>query len=221
MYKKSKKPKRHKNQKAATAVEKADVAVAQAAGKVRDTPFAKAIGTVGKVGDQPPMLVLSGATLAAGLWRRDQRLVRAGTRMLAAELVATALKSLVKRSVSRTRPSMMLDEGRYEMRRGGPNQRKWNSFPSGHTAGAVAVSRALAREYPRARLPAYTAATAIAGAQIPSCNHYPTDIGAGVAIGLLSDWLVDRGVRVLEPPLERQMHRATLVRREAAARFVS
>lgn len=205
----------------ATPVEKADIAVARKASSVRDAPLGKIASVLGEAGDQPPLLALSGLVLGAGLWRRDGRLTRAGVRMLAAELVATAIKDVVKRSVSRIRPNRMLDGERYEMKRGGPYEGKWNSFPSGHTAGAVAVSRALAREYPQARLPAYAAATAIAGAQIPSCNHYPSDIGAGVAIGLLSDWLVERGVRALEPPLERQLHRTTLVRREAAARLVS
>ena len=204
----------------ATPIEKADVAVAQAASGVRHTAPVKATDKLAEVGDQPPLLLLSALVLGAGLWRRDQHLVRAGVRMLAAELVATAIKDVIKRSVSRTRPDMMLEEGRYEMKAGGPYEGKWNSFPSGHTAGAVAVSRALAREYPQARLPAYAAATAIAGAQIPSCNHYLSDIGAGALIGFASEWLVDRGVRALEPPLQRQMHRATLVRREAAARLI-
>jgi membrane-associated phospholipid phosphatase len=224
----SKKPKKSNKAKKipdpgakATAVERADVAVAQAASEVRDAPLVKVIGALAEVGDQPPMLALSGLALAAGLWRRDRRLIRAGVRMLAAELVATAVKDVVKRSVSRTRPDMMIEEGRYEMKRGGPYEGKWNSFPSGHTAGAVAVSRALAREYPEARLPAYTAAATIAAAQVPACNHYPSDIGAGAAVGLLSEWLVDRGMRRVDRRLEPQLHGAALVRRETAARLVA
>lgn len=205
----------------ATPIEQADVKVAQAAAEVQDEPPVKALARIGEIGDQPPLLILSGLTLAAGLWRRDRRLARAGARMLVAELVSIAIKDAIKRSVARTRPGLLIEEGRYEMKRGGPYEGKWNSFPSGHTAGAVAVSRALVREYPEARLPAYAAAATIAAAQLPSCNHYPTDIGAGAVIGLASDWLVERGMRELEPRLERRAHRTMLSRREAAARLVS
>ena len=205
----------------ATPIEQADVKVAQAAAEVQDAPPVKALAGIAEIGDQPPLLILSGLTLAVGLWRRERRLARAGARMLAAELVSIGIKDVIKRSVARTRPEMLIEEGRYEMKPGGPYEGKWNSFPSGHTAGAVAVSRALAREYTEARLPAYAAAATIAAAQVPSCNHYPSDIGAGAVIGLVSDWLVDRGVQALEPRLERRERRIMLDRREAAARLVS
>jgi hypothetical protein len=28
--------------------------------------------------------------------------------------------------------------------------------------------------------------------QIPRCKHYPSDVGVGAAIGLISEWLVSR-----------------------------
>lgn len=187
----------------ATSVEKADVKVAQAAAEVRDTPPIKGLAALAEIGDQPPLLVLSALVAAAGLWRRDRRLMRVGIRMLAAEAVATVAKDGIKRSVARTRPELLIEEGRYEMKRGGPYTGKWNSFPSGHTAGAVAVSRALVREYPQAKLPAYAAAATIAAAQVPACNHYPSDIGAGAIVGWLSEAIVDRGVRAIDRCLER------------------
>lgn len=183
----------------ATTVEKADVKVVQAAAEVQDTPPIRALAALAEVGDQPPMLVLSALVAAAGLWRGDRRLARAGIRMIAAEVVATLAKDAIKRSVARTRPEMLIEEGRYEMKRGGPYEGKWNSFPSGHTAGAVAVSRALVREYPEARLPAYAAAATIAAAQVPACNHYPSDIGAGAVVGWLSETIVDRMFRRIAP----------------------
>jgi membrane-associated phospholipid phosphatase len=186
----------------ATAVEKTDVAVAQAAAEVRHTPVVKALGALSEVGDQPPLLALSAAVFAGGLWLSDRRMIRAGVRMFAAVLVASAVKDVVKRSVARTRPHMMLDEGHYEMKAGGPYEGKWNSFPSGHTAGAVAVARALAREYPGARTAAYGSAAAIAAAQIPRCAHYPSDVGAGAIVGLLSEALVNRGVDAVERRLQ-------------------
>lgn len=204
----------------ATPVEKADVAVAQAAAEVQDTPPVKALATFAEVGDQPPLLALSALTIGAGWWRRDPRLTRAGIRMFAAELVATVIKDVIKRSVARTRPELLIEEGRYEMKRGGPYTGKWNSFPSGHTAGAVAVSRAFAREYPEHRRLAYAGAATIAAAQVPACNHYPSDIGAGTVVGLVAEWLVDRGVEATAPRLERHQRQTTMIRREAASRLV-
>lgn len=183
----------------ATRIEKADVKVAQAAADVQDTPPIRALAALAEIGDQPPLLALSAFAAAAGLWRGDRRLIRAGVRMLAAETVATIAKDVIKRSVARTRPEMLIEEGRYEMKRGGPYEGKWNSFPSGHTAGAVAVSRALVREFPEAKLPAYAAAATIAAAQVPACNHYPSDIGAGAIVGWLSEAVVDRMFRRFAP----------------------
>lgn len=177
---------------AATRIEQADVAVAEAAAEVQHHPVTKALGAASEIADQPPLFALSAIVIATGVLRRDRRLARTGMRMLAAEGLATAVKALIKHRISRTRPHKMLDDGRYEMRRGGPDEGPWNSFPSGHTAGAVAVSRAIVRDYPSRAVSAYGAAAAVAAIQIPRCAHYPTDIAAGAAIGWLSEWVVSR-----------------------------
>lgn len=182
----------------ATSVEKADIAVVTAAADRKQHPVGQVLGAIGPVGDQPPMLALSAATLVAGWWFGERRLVRAGARMAAAELVTIVLKDLVKRSVTRTRPHVLIDEGRYERRPFGPRASKYSSFPSGHTAGAVAVSRAFAREYPEAKLPAYGFAAAIALGQLPNAAHYPTDVGVGAVIGAISEVVVDRAVRAID-----------------------
>jgi len=67
-----------------------------------------------------------------------------------------------------------------------------NSFPSGHTAGVVAVTRAMAREYPATALPGATAAAAIAVTRPMVGAHFPLDIVAGAAIGVASEWIVAR-----------------------------
>lgn len=171
----------------ATVPEKADAAVARAFADYQDSPIVRAIAAVGKVGDQPPLRALSGAVLAAGLLRRDRQMVRAGLRMLAAHTLATAAKNVVKRRVDRTRPNVLVKEGRYNMKRGRKRSKAETSFPSGHSAGAMAVGCAFAREFPDHRVAALTAAGLVALAQIPRCAHYPTDVGAGSLIGILSD----------------------------------
>lgn len=176
--------------KDASALERADVAVAQAVAPYRKTPAIRALGTLSELADQPQLFSICAGTAVLGLVTGNRRLARAGLRMFAAELLATALKTAIKRSVDRTRPHVLVEEGRYEMRPGDGRGSPINSFPSGHTAGAVGVARAFARDYPEHAAAAYGTAAAIAAIQVPRCKHYPTDLAAGAAIGLLSEAVV-------------------------------
>ena len=172
------------------ALEEADIAVADKMISYRDTKIVKALGTASEMADQPPLLSLCVGTLALGAILRNPRMMRAGGRMIASHLVATGIKAVIKKSVDRTRPSLLHDEQRYELDEGERDEGDYNSFPSGHTAGAVAVAMALGREYPRLAWPARAGAAAIALIQIPRCAHYPTDIAAGAALGLLAEGVV-------------------------------
>lgn len=186
-----------------TEPEKADIAVAHMAAPLRDTGVVRALGKASEIADQPPLITLCAATLAAGLILRDARLARAGGRMLAAALVATKLKSLIKHRVDRTRPHVIVDGGRYRATKGHDHASAMNSFPSGHTAGAVAVARAFAREYPERAAGAYGAAAAIGAIQIPRSKHYPSDIGAGAIVGLVAETAVRLAERAIHFALRR------------------
>lgn len=181
-------------------VEAVDIAVAREAADLQKRPLIKLLGQASEMADQPPLAAISIATLAAGLLLRRPRLAIAGARMLAAHGVATAIKGQVKRTVDRTRPYVLAEEQRYIVRKGQEKDTRYNSFPSGHTAGAVAVAQAIARTHPPAALPARLWAAAIAAIQIPRCAHYPSDVAAGALIGLAGDGIVrlaERGVRRL------------------------
>lgn len=185
-------------------IEKADVAIAQAVAPWRKHPVVKALGTLSEVGDQPQMIAICVLTLGAGLLRRDVRLVRTGARMLASHLLATGIKMAVKKSVDRTRPFVLAEEGRYEMTSGGRDEKKYNSFPSGHTAGAVAVARAFGREHPQHALTANLSAAGIAAVQIPRCSHYPSDIAVGALIGLGAEVVVETAFKAVGAPSARR-----------------
>lgn len=177
--------------KAAKVALAADKAVAEAASPYGDTPAMKALGHFATLGDQPPLRILCGAVIAVGLFGGDRRLAKTGLRMLAAHTLATLAKDFVKHRVDRTRPRSLAKPGKHHRPRlGRAETKEETSFPSGHSAGAAAVACAFARDYPEYRAAAYGAAGALALAQIPRCAHYPSDVGAGLAIGIASEALV-------------------------------
>lgn len=181
----------------ASKAERIDANIATAAVTYRENPVVKAVGLLSEASDQPPLITASAVTLAAGLVLRQPRLARAGLRMLASELVATGIKGQIKRYVARTRPHKMLEDGRYLLRpdkKATKDEGPWNSFPSGHTAGAVAVGRALSREYPQASGVAAATAAAVGVIQLPRGNHFASDVVAGALVGLVSEAIVDRAV---------------------------
>ncbi len=181
-----------------TKIERADIAIAEAAAPLRHTPPVKALGWLSEIADQPQLISLCAATLAIGLATRNARLARAGGRMLAAELLATMLKSTVKHQIDRTRPRVSEDGGDYALQLGHDHAPELNSFPSGHTAGAVAVARAFAREYPEQRNAALATAALVAAIQIPRCQHYATDLAAGALVGLAAEAMVDGAAALIE-----------------------
>jgi membrane-associated phospholipid phosphatase len=163
----------------------ADEAAAKAALPYKGSRGVRMLEHVADLGDQPPLRALCGAVIAAGLVTRNRRLALTGVRMLAAHTLATLAKDFVKHRVDRTRPRSIHKAGKdHRPEKGTKTAKEETSFPSGHSAGAAAVARAFARDYPEYAAQAYAAAGVLALAQIPRCAHYPTDVGAGVAIGV-------------------------------------
>lgn len=172
-------------------VERADVKAAETLGRHRHDPAIRALGGLSEIADQAPALAVCGAVLAGGLVWGKPGVAEAGARMLASVLVATAIKGVVKKFVSRARPHVLLDEGRYGFEPFGRTGGDWHSFPSGHTADAVAAARGLARALPELSTPAYAAAAGIGAVQVPRAKHYPLDVAAGAAIGIAAEFIVD------------------------------
>lgn len=146
---------------------------------------------LGEIADQPQLITASIGTIAAGLVVRRPDLVRGGARMLLAHLVATAAKTVIKHSFDRTRPEKALEDGRHRFELGDSDDHALNSFPSGHTAGAVAVARAASREIEGIAAPAAVGAAAIAALQPVTGHHYLSDVIVGGAIGWAAELVVD------------------------------
>lgn len=171
-------------------VEKADLEVAEAVAVDEDGAGGRWLSRVAELGDQPPLVALSALVLATGIVRQDRKLARTGLRMLAAHAVATAVKCFIKDEIDRTRPGEALEKDRYKLAKGRSKEGRLRSMPSGHSAGLAAVARAAGREYPKAAVPAGAAAATVTAAQLPSGNHFASDVAAGLAIGLASEALV-------------------------------
>ncbi|HEY8593249.1 MAG TPA: phosphatase PAP2 family protein [Sphingomicrobium sp.] len=150
-----------------------------------------ALHPVSKLADQPQLRMISGALLLAGLLRQDRRLARAGSRMIVAHEAATIAKDAIKTEIERTRPRSAESKDDKKPKRGKRSDKEVTSFPSGHSAGAIAAARAFSREFPEYGIAAVGGATLLALLQIVRCAHYPTDVTAGLALGLAAEKATD------------------------------
>jgi len=189
---------KRKTRAALNTAHSADRKLSKVAAEARDTSPIRIAAAIGEIADQPPLIALSAATLIAGAVLRKPRVARAGARMLASHLLATAIKTVIKRSVDRTRPHASHDGDAYRLEKGGDHGHDLASFPSGHTAGIVAVARALNREVPESAIAAGAIAAAVAAIQLPNAKHYASDVAAGVVIGWASEALIDRAFGVAD-----------------------
>ncbi len=180
------------------AIERNDLKVARAVSLPKTKPVGKWTRRFAEVGDQPPLVAISLGVIAAGLVGGHDRLRRTGMRMLTAHSLSTIAKLAGKDSIDRTRPGA-LNEKAYRLTKGASHDGRLRSMPSGHSAGTVAIASAIAADYPRALLPLGAASAAIAAAQLPSRNHFLSDVVVGAAIGLAVAGLA----RLLIPPLDQ------------------
>lgn len=187
---------------------KADRKATHKLAKLRDAPPLRVAAFLAEAADQPQLITAAAATIGAGLLTRRTDLVRGGSRMLAAHLAATGIKMLVKHQVDRARPKKALVDGDARFQPGDNDDHMLNSFPSGHTAGAVAVARAASHEIDGIAAPAALATGAVAAAQPPTGNHYLTDVLAGGAIGWAAEAMVGAVFDRIEPAIERRLARS-------------
>jgi membrane-associated phospholipid phosphatase len=161
----------------------------------------RALAPIAKATDEPPLLALGLGTLAIGAVLRRPTLARSGARMVTSHLLATGLKTVLKAGVDRARPNVAGAGPRLEKGHG-TDDTDLNAFPSGHTAGAVAVAQSIGREVPGAAGVAKLAAGTAGAVQVARGAHYTSDVVAGAVIGWLSErvasWAIDAAARVVE-----------------------
>lgn len=168
----------------AAKAEQADRAASRGLNRARHGRVMRLLGAAGDLADQPPLRLLCAAVIAAGAVGGDRCLAATGARMLAAHTLATLAKDAIKAVVDRTRPDHGDDPA---IRLGRSDEHGRTSFPSGHSAGAVAVAQAFARHYPAHAMAARAAALAASPVQVPRGKHYLGDVVAGAVIGWLAE----------------------------------
>ncbi len=189
-------------EQAAKSVEKADRAVTHKAAAHRDTPIVKATGFLAEIGDQPQLVATSLGTVVIGLVARRPDMIRGGVRMFAAHAAATFVKSAIKSSIDRTRPEKAIEDGKARFEPGDSDDHAQTSFPSGHTAGAVAVARAASRDIDGAGAPAALVTGVVAAAQPLNGKHYLSDLVVGAAVGWIAEALVSAVFDRVAPVIE-------------------
>ena len=100
--------------------------------------------------------------------------------VLAADGIADLLARALKSVVDVERPAF-----RYAEPKALVHVPRDHSFPSGHAATSFACATVLAWAFPRLAVPLYLLAAAIAFSRVYVGVHYPLDVLAGAALGLL------------------------------------
>jgi undecaprenyl-diphosphatase len=131
--------------------------------------------------------VVSAALLAAGGGPRGRRAAVSG---LSATVAAAALVNLAAKPLGRrARPDRAAHRVPLPRHVRMPSSR---SFPSGHTAAAVAFAAGAGRALPAARIPLYALAAAVGYSRVHTGVHYPGDVLAGAALGRATAELTNR-----------------------------
>ena len=170
----------------------ADLAVARAAARHASTREETTLRVVTWAADEHLVCAAAAAFWIYGrLLRRDATLARNADRVLACALVSAIVPHGIKRVVDRKRPNRSVV---HWPRHGIPKSGKpYDSFPSGHAMHIGALASAVAEIVSPAFRPlVWCGATALAATRILLLAHYPSDVLAGLGLGVLVNKAVDR-----------------------------
>ncbi len=145
------------------------------------------------------LVVAGGLAMFGG--QRGRR--AAGRGLIAIAIAAAAANGPAKLLVRRRRPSSRRRPTLIRTPRS-------TSFPSGHTAAAVAFATGASAELPVMAPVLVPLAGAVAYSRVHTGVHYPSDVAAGVGIGIAS------GLLAAHSPWRIDARGGTIVRREGS-----
>jgi undecaprenyl-diphosphatase len=180
---------------------RADLPVARAAARTATPAEERILNIVTWLADEK--VVLAGSGL---LWfwaharEHEHEVARQADHMLLCVAAAGVLSHTLKHLVRRRRPDRTVVHGR---RRGIPySGDTWDSFPSGHALHLGSIAGSLMRLMPaRYRPLIWPSIATLAATRILLLAHYPTDVAAGLLMGLSIDKLVGKAFGLERTPI--------------------
>jgi undecaprenyl-diphosphatase len=129
------------------------------------------------------LIILAGT----GLLLKRRSLISAGIAALGALVITSVITSTLKVLIHRSRPWNKLPEAAswYDGFQRALHNNQFCSFPSGESACTFAIAAALGAFFPKLRRPLIILAILISAARVLAGDHFPSDVIAGIIIGLL------------------------------------
>lgn len=157
-------------------------------------PWLEWAGNVGnRLGSGVVLVGISSVVLVTGLMFRRPALRVVGFESLLAHAVAGLAAQALKHVIGRPRPRLVHGDSGFLF---GPSfDPGLDSFPSGHASASFAVATVFARHFPRMGWMWYSMAALVALSRIVRGSHFPTDVMAGVSLGLLAGCVISRPLR--------------------------
>ncbi|MBT2479755.1 phosphatase PAP2 family protein [Streptomyces sp. ISL-94] len=172
-----------------------DRALTRSAASWKGLWASKVLPAVEESAEHTKLWLAAAAFLAVAGGRRGRRTAGSGLAgMWTGQAIGGAAKYLWDR---RRPPKHLIPNDQVEDR---PDS---SSFPSGHTAAAVAFTTSVAAVWPVAGVPCAALTAAIALERIHSGAHYPSDVVVGAVIGFTGARLARHTTRLLNPRLGR------------------
>lgn len=136
---------------------------------------------------QSEWYLVGGLALFAWFRNRDRQLGMKGLFLFTTVAASGLAADLIKVTVCRARPKLLLQQGLYGFDLFGWSlEHAWQSFPSGHSATALSAALSLSLMLPRFRPVFITAGVLVAVSRVVLCQHYLSDIVAGSALGVVT-----------------------------------
>lgn len=161
-------------------VERVDLAVYRAIAGTPTPLLDVAMRRVSQAANYSRLSIASAAVLATAGGPRGRRAAALGLSCVAA--TATIVNVAVKPLSRRRRPDRAEAQVPEARRVRLPGSR---SFPSGHTAAAVAFATGVARVIPAAGVPLHSLAAVVGYSRVHTGVHYPGDVIAGALLGAM------------------------------------
>ncbi len=108
-----------------------------------------------------------------------------GYEMLVALMISQSIVYTLKIVLSRERPYKIIEH----LNTFGIEMKDY-SFPSGHSSGSFSLATIISLNFSNLSIYAYIIATMIAVSRIYLGVHYPTDVVAGMFLGIISSYIV-------------------------------